>query len=68
MTNHAYLPTTLFSDKWSAFMSHVTKEAAGVLGITLEHAIKKHAQTIGRLEWSHASIKQALKTETGDWR
>ena len=31
MTKHAYLPTTLISDKATAFMSHVIKELAGVL-------------------------------------
>ena len=36
MTKHAYLPATLFSDKGTAFMSHVIKEVAGVLGITLK--------------------------------
>ena len=49
-------------------MSHVIKEVAGVLGIILKHATTKHAQTIGLLERSHASIKQALKFETGEWR
>ena len=68
MTKHAYLPTTLVSDKGKAFMSHLIKEVAGVLGITLKHATAKHAQTIGLLERSHASIKQALKIETGEWR
>ena len=68
MTKHAYLPTTLISDKGTAFMSHVVKEVAGVLGITLKHATTKHAQTIGLLERSHASIKQALKIETGERR
>ena len=38
MTKHAYLPTTLISDKGTAFMSHVIKEVAGVIGITLKHA------------------------------
>ena len=42
-------------------MSHVFKEVAGVVGITL-----KHAQTIGLLERSHGSIKQSLKIETGE--
>ena len=28
MTKHAYLPTTLISDKGTAFMSHVSKEVA----------------------------------------
>ena len=35
MTKHTYLPTTLISDKGTAFMSHVFKEVAGVLGFTL---------------------------------
>ena len=68
MTKHAYLPTTLISDKGTASMSLVIREVAGVLGITLKHATTKHAQTIGILERSHASIKQALKIETGEWR
>ena len=65
MTKHAYLPTTLISDKGTAFMSHVIKEVAGVLGITLKQATTKHSQTIGLLERSHASIKQALMIKTG---
>ena len=68
MTKHAYLPTTLISDKGTAFTSHVIKQVAGVLGITLTHATTKHAQTIGLLERSHASIKQALKIEAGERR
>ena len=68
MTEHAYLPTTLISDKGTAFMSHVIKEVAAVLGITLKHATTKHAQTFGLLERSHLSIKQALKIETSERR
>ena len=68
MTKHAYLPTTLISDKATAFTSHVIKEVAGVLGITLKHATTKHAQTIGLLERSYMSIKQSLKIETGERR
>ena len=68
MTKHAYLPTTLISDKSTAFTSHVIKEVAGVLGITLKHATTKHAQTIGLLERSHVSNKQLLKIETGERR
>ena len=49
-------------------MSQVIKEVTGVLGITLKHATTKHAQTIGLFEQSHASIKQALKIETGERR
>ena len=68
MTQHVYLPTTLISDKSTAFVSHVIKEVAGVLGITLKHTTTKRAQTIGLLERSHWSIKQALKIETGERR
>ena len=68
MTKHAYLPTTLISDKGTAFMSHAIKEVAGILGITLKDATTKHAQTIGLLERSHASMKQAFKIETGERR
>ena len=68
MTKHAYLPTTLISDEGTAFTSHVIKEVAGVLGFTLKHATTKHAQTIGLLEQSHATIEQALKIETGERR
>ena len=68
MTKHAYLPTTLISDKGTAFTSLVIKEVAGVLGITLKHATTKHAQTIRLVEWSQTSIKQSLKIETGKRR
>ena len=66
MTKHAYLSTTLISDKCTAFTSTVIKEVAGVLGITLKHATTKLAQTIGLHERSQASIKQTLKIETGE--
>ena len=68
MTKHADLPMTLFSAKSSALVSHVVKVISGVIGCTLKHATTKHAQTIGLLERSHASIKQALKIETGERR
>ena len=68
MTKHAYLPTTLISDKGTAFTSHVLKGVAGILGITLKHATTKHAHSIELLERSHASVKQALKIETGERR
>ena len=68
MTKHANLTTTLISDKGTAFTSHVIKVVAGVLRITLKHATTKHAQRYGLLERSHASIKQALKIETGEGR
>ena len=56
MTKHAYLPTLLISGKGAAFTSHVIREVAGVLGITLKHATTKHARTIGLREQYHASI------------
>ena len=65
MTKHAYLLSTPISDIGSAFVSHVIKEVPVVLGVTLKHAPTKPAQTIGMLERPHASIKQALKVETG---
>ena len=68
MTKHAYLPTTLISPESTAIMSHVIKEVAGVLGITLQQATTKHAQTIWLLERSHASIKQSLNIETDERR
>ena len=68
MTKHAYLPTTIISYKGSVFMSQVIKELAEVLGITPKHATTKHAQTIGKLELTHASLKTTLKIETGERR
>ena len=68
ITKHAYLPTTLISDKCTALMSQITKGVAGLLGITIKHATRKQAQTIGLLERSHMPIKQSLKIETGERR
>ena len=67
-TKHPYSPTTLISDKGTAFMSHIVKEVAGVIGTTLNHATTKYAQTIGPLERPYAPIKQALKIKNGDRR
>ena len=70
MTKHAFLPTTIVSDKGPAFMSHVFKKVAGVFVITVKDATTKQVQTIGMLERSYGSIKQALKiaTATGERR
>ena len=38
-------------------MSHVIKEVADVLGITLKHTKLKQVQMIGMPEISHATIK-----------
>ena len=66
MTRHAYLPTIITSDKGSAFMSQVIKEVAEVLGIRRQHSITKHAQTIGMLKRTHASLKKTLEVGTGE--
>ena len=68
MTRHAYLPTTIITDKGTQFMSEVVADTTRVLGIQLRHATTKHAQTIGILERCHASLKEALKTSTGERR
>ena len=61
MTKHAYLPTTIISDKGSVFMSQVIKEVAEVLGITLQHATTKETQTIGMPERSMPHSQENLK-------
>ena len=68
LTKHAYLQTTIISDKGSMFMSQVIKEITEVLGISLQHATTKHAQTIGMLERKHASLKKTLNFETSERR
>ena len=67
-TKHAYLPTTIICEKGSVFMPQVIKGVAEVLGITLQWASTKHAQTIRLLERTHASLKKTLKIETGEIR
>ena len=66
ITRHCYLPTTIISNKGSQFISEATKQTTEVLGIQLKHATTKHAQTIGILERSHASLKESLKIMTGE--
>ena len=68
LTKHAYFSTKIVSDKGSTFVSHEIKEVTYVLSPTLKHATMKHAQTIGMLERSHTSLKQAIKTETSERR
>ena len=68
MTRHAYLPTTIITDKGTQFMSEVVADATRTLGIQLRHATTKHAQTIGILERCHASLKESLKISTGERR
>ena len=68
MTRHTYLPTTLITDKRTAFTSRVVAEVAKILGITLQCATTKHPQTIGKLERTHASLKGNLKMPSGEYR
>ena len=42
------------------------KELAVFLGITLEQSTTKHAQSIGTLERTNASLKKAFKVEAGE--
>ena len=44
MTRHAYLPTTVITDKGTQFMSEAMAVATRILGIQLKHATTKHAQ------------------------
>ena len=68
MKKQTHLPMTPIFDRSSTSLSHVIKEVAGVLSITLKYATTKHAQIIGLLERSRSSIKQALKIRTGERR
>ena len=66
MTRHAFLPTRIISDKGSQFRAEVIQEITKVLDIEIHHATTKHAQTIGILERTHASLKTSLKISTGE--
>ena len=67
MTKHAYLPTTLITDKGTAFTSTIIAEVTHSLGITLKCATTKHPQTFGKLERTHASLKTNLKMACGEY-
>ena len=68
MTRHAYLPTTLITDKGTAFTSRLVVEVAKILGIQNKCATTKHPQTICKLERTHASLKGNLKMASGEYR
>ena len=65
---HAYLPTAIISDKDSVFLTQMIEKVSEVLGVTLQHAITKHAQTIDLFQRKHGSLKKALETETSERR
>ena len=67
-TKQSYLPSTLITDKGSAFTSPIVTKVATVLGITLKCATTKHPQTIGKIERTHASLKTNLKVVSGEYR
>ena len=58
---HAYIPKILLTDKGSQLTSKLMKEMTTLFDIELRHATTKHAQTIGLLERTHASLKKVLK-------
>ena len=58
----------MITDRGSVFISNVKHEIADVPGITIRHATKKHAQTVGDLERTHAAIKTSLKISSGESR
>ena len=55
-------------DKGSQFRSEVVNQIAQTLDIRISHASTKHAQSIGILERTHASLKTSLKISTGEIR
>ena len=57
-TRHCYLPTTIITDKGSQLISQAMQQTTATLGIQLKHATTKHAQMIGILEQTHASLKK----------
>ena len=61
MTCHAYLQTTVITDKGTQFMSEVMADATRTLGLQL-----RHAQAIGIQERRHASLKESLKFSIGE--
>ena len=66
MTRHCYLPTVLLTDKGSQFRSEVVNQIAQPLDIRISHTSTKHAQTIGILKKTQASLKKIpLKITTG---
>ena len=68
MTRHAYLPTTVITDKGTQFMSEVMADATRALCIRIRHGTTKHAQTIGILERCNVSLKESVKISTGERR
>ena len=58
---YAFLPTTVITDKGTAFTSTIIAENTQISGNTLKCATTKHPQTIAKIERTHASLKTNLK-------
>ena len=58
---HAYVPTHILTDKGSVFTAELFQKLTKTIGIEISHATKKHEQTIGMVERSHAKLKKILK-------
>jgi hypothetical protein len=61
LMTHSYIPRIIITDLGSVFVGKMMAELCKLLEIQIDHATLKHAQTIGALERSHASIKHFLK-------
>ena len=68
MTKHAYLPTTLITDKGTAFLFTIIAEITQILGNTLKCVTTKHPQRVGNLERTHSSLKTNIKLAWGEYR
>ena len=68
MTRQENLPTLILSDKGSQFRSEVVPEITQIIDTQINHASTKHAQTIGMVERTHASVETVLKISTGERR
>ena len=68
MTKHAYLPTTLITDKGTAFASTIIEHIGHFSEITLKCATNKYPQAVGKLEQAHASVGTNLKMACGEYR
>ena len=64
----SYLPTLMVTDKGSVFIYQVLSEVTAKLDMALKHATTKHAQNVGVLETTHATIKTSLKVASGENR
>jgi len=58
---HHGLPEEVISDRGSAFVSHFSKELAGLLGIKLTHSTAYHPQTDGQTERVNQEIETYLR-------